>query len=188
MPQWALLEIYNEKQRVPEWSVDQLCSKLQIMVKIREQIKWSNPAERSKPAPQLLSQINKPEATSAFVVGQQKFNQNRQADSNNRKKNEPNACPFCNGRHWANQCERFKSTESRTNRAKQLQLCVRCLKRGHFSKDCTNKRPCYYCRSSGHHQALCNNAQPHQLVATTFTQQQLTIEPAAYNDSCLRCN
>ncbi|VDK61660.1 unnamed protein product [Anisakis simplex] len=126
----------------------------------------TTPNDRNPSYTQSISSPNQ----SSFAAVHSNSNQHRQKANNytSKKKKEPSAYPFCNGRHCGAQCEQFHTVESRRNRAKQhsgKKLCLRCLKKDHFSKDCANKRLCYYCRSSGHHQALCNNAQPRQIVS-----------------------
>ncbi|VDK17705.1 unnamed protein product [Anisakis simplex] len=152
LPQWALLEIYNDKQHADDWNVDQLCAKLQLMVKVRENIKWSHPVERQKS----IGQDKDVESSSAFTITQQQ--QQRGPGIVLNKYNSSGACPFCGGKHWAARCEQYNSAESRTNNAKQQKLCLRCLKKDHIAKDCWSKIPCYYCGKANHHQAFCYEA------------------------------
>ena len=66
------------------------------------------------------------------------------------------SCGFCQGGHWADQCQKVKGLKQRKDYCVDNKLCYNCLKAGHFSNDCNNDRPCYYCHKKGHHQALCN--------------------------------
>lgn len=49
-------------------------------------------------------------------------------------------CFFCAKNHWASQCEAYPTLEDRSKRAKELQLCFRCLMGPHSAKECTYKK------------------------------------------------
>ena len=65
---------------------------------------------------------------------------------------------FCNGDHWNDQCEKYKTAEERKQRLKWN--CYTCLLSGHRAFECVSnvqgKQKCYYCkRRNHHHRSLC---------------------------------
>lgn len=63
-------------------------------------------------------------------------------------------CPLCKGSHAIYQCFRFKtlSIESRIQKAKELKLCMNCLRKGHNGQKCI-LGPCKLC-SKNHNSLL----------------------------------
>ena len=65
-------------------------------------------------------------------------------------------CWFCNGEHWNDNCEKYKTAEER----KQIfnRRCYICLMRGHIAFECLSKKSqsCFCCKRKGHHhRSLC---------------------------------
>lgn len=56
------------------------------------------------------------------------------------------SCPLCKGNHAIFQCSNFKSLsiDTRIQKAKQLKLCMNCLRRGHEQREC-RLGPCTVC-------------------------------------------
>ncbi|KAH7709396.1 Pao retrotransposon peptidase family protein [Aphelenchoides avenae] len=70
-------------------------------------------------------------------------------------------CPLCGqrGHHWAPRCPVFKTSSERIARAKELQFCLLCLRKGHSIGDrkCRARQTtCRFCRNATHHKALCS--------------------------------
>lgn len=65
------------------------------------------------------------------------------------------ACVFCGMDHFNDQCIQYETIEQRSQRAKELLLCHRCLKKGHNEQACRSTRECHYCKSKAHNRALC---------------------------------
>ncbi len=63
-------------------------------------------------------------------------------------------CVFCNGNHFNDQCDTYKSLNERLRRLKLKGLCYMCFNIGHHKRDCTQKLKCVYCKGH-HHRALC---------------------------------
>lgn len=97
-------------------------------------------ADRNKghrPSDSKPNQSSRPSA--AFMVGNAK---------------QPH-CHFCDKlNHWSTDCRTYPKPDDRRERAKQLNLCLKCLSKEHLAKDCTSKRNCYYCKKS-HNSAFC---------------------------------
>ena len=65
-------------------------------------------------------------------------------------------CSYCSGEHYAHECTKYKTVNSRKDRVMALRLCYNCLTPGHSSKTCRSKT-CRTC-SSHHHSSLCFKA------------------------------
>ena len=61
-------------------------------------------------------------------------------------------CRHCTSNHWSE--KKFKSID---DRKKQLKgSCFKCLKEGHYTRDCKSAKRCVYCGEfSVHHPSLC---------------------------------
>lgn len=68
-------------------------------------------------------------------------------------------CFFCAKNHWASECSAYPTLEDRSKRARELQLCFRCLMGAHSAKECTRKKPCIFC-SGEHNSAFCKQKIP----------------------------
>ncbi|VDK67628.1 unnamed protein product, partial [Anisakis simplex] len=64
-------------------------------------------------------------------------------------------CAFCNAAHWHSECRLYSTIQQRNNRARQLNLCFKCLKPGHTTLNCPRSRNCYYCHGP-HNTVLCS--------------------------------
>ena len=69
----------------------------------------------------------------------------------------PYPCWFCEDMgHWATNCPKFPSSQSRKKKAESIGRCTRCLRSGHRANQCPGvNKTCFYCRET-HHQALCD--------------------------------
>ncbi|CAG0921485.1 unnamed protein product [Notodromas monacha] len=63
-------------------------------------------------------------------------------------------CPFCNGRHYATQCQ--LSTDERIHVINTAGLCYNCLGNNHCIDNCHSRINCRKC-GDRHHTALCRN-------------------------------
>ncbi|CAK5045137.1 unnamed protein product [Meloidogyne enterolobii] len=64
-------------------------------------------------------------------------------------------CAFCSDPHYDNQCKKYNNIEKRVERARELKLCLKCLKLGHGANNCKNKIECFHCKDKRHCSALC---------------------------------
>ena len=63
-------------------------------------------------------------------------------------------CRYCNSNHWSDECQNFKSIDERKKQLKGS--CSKCLKEGHYTRDCKSAKQCVYCwEFSVHHRSLC---------------------------------
>jgi hypothetical protein len=89
----------------------------------------------------------------------------------------PPICPFCQGGHWAQHCEKFKTLYERKNIAREKKLCFRCLKPNHVASECQKPAICYNCKYT-HPTAFCRNR------GRKMPQQMNNVfEPSQQNDS-----
>lgn len=65
------------------------------------------------------------------------------------------SCQLCHGMHHMRDCDQYKSPEQKYVRARQLGLCISCLRNRHRSKTCPRARPCRHCKEFGHNSYLC---------------------------------
>ncbi|XP_026324398.1 uncharacterized protein LOC113233488 [Hyposmocoma kahamanoa] len=72
------------------------------------------------------------------------------ADSN--VKRTRRSCIFCDGGHYNDQCNTFKSMEERIKKIGNR--CFKCFQEGHRSKQCQKRIICYHC-TGPHNRALC---------------------------------
>lgn len=65
-------------------------------------------------------------------------------------------CAFCETQtHYSSDCKKYASSEDRKKQASTLELCYKCLGKGHGVKNCRSVKACLNCKK-GHHTALCN--------------------------------
>lgn len=65
-------------------------------------------------------------------------------------------CQFCDGKHYALDCFKYKTIEARRSQTEQRQLCYVCLLKGHRATQCRRyNKKCFLCGRSKHHPALC---------------------------------
>ena len=105
----------------------------------------------SKPPPESIHQEIQKTATAAALV----------SSSGGIK------CDFCGKPHYNDQCKELlaQPLESRFEKIASLQLCFRCLRRGHRKVDCRTNVKCKSCGFMGHNAQTCiktGNQQPRQ--------------------------
>ena len=73
----------------------------------------------------------------------------------------PISCVYCSGNHYSDQCDTYKTGDSRRDRLMKLDRCLACLGPRHRATQCRSKRKCYYCKveNASHHQSICNKRQ-----------------------------
>ncbi|XP_041979470.1 uncharacterized protein LOC121733319 [Aricia agestis] len=88
------------------------------------------------------------------------------------------ACPVCKNKHSIYKCFKFKSfsTPMRIQKAKQLDLCINCLRSGHKERDC-KLGPCRIC--SQRHNSLLHGQQPSSTLDSAASTSSSVVLAAA---------
>lgn len=74
-------------------------------------------------------------------------------------------CELCNGGHGYWQCQRYKTKEQKTQRARELNACLKCYKPGHRVKEC-KRLVCAGCGIPGHAVEKCFRGTGNKTEAT----------------------
>lgn len=86
-------------------------------------------------------------ATIMAVAG---IRENRSGGKSNR------LCIFCNGEHYNDECRSCPDRIARIEKVLKLNLCEKCLRKGHSKAECgTAMKPCFYCKEGYHLRCLC---------------------------------
>ena len=80
--------------------------------------------------------------------------QSQNLPSKQSKSKAKHQCSYCSGEHPAQECNKYKTVQSRKYRILKLRLCFSCLTPGHSSKMCCSTKTCRSCGAS-HHSSLC---------------------------------
>lgn len=80
-------------------------------------------------------------------------------------------CRFCEGKHYSDECQRYKTLESRKQQLKGC--CYICLKGGHTANNCRADKICVYCKKRNHHhRSLCPEKFQHELRETVHLNEE----------------
>ena len=88
-------------------------------------------------------------------VGVNSQSPNQPTKQSKQKSNQ--RCSYCSGEHYAHECNKYKTVNSRKDRFMALRLCYNCLTPGHSSKTCRSTKTCRTC-GLHHHSSLCFKA------------------------------
>jgi len=155
----VVIELNKMKDPKKDWNVETLSQKLGEVVLIKDAYQLSSYAnidseEQTKQRVeqnQHLSHRPRQNNMSAHTFATL-TEEKRKITSDKNSRIYP--CAFCSGQHLNDQCSTYKNLEERKKRVAQNELCFRCLRPGHRSKDCRFNRPCAYCQGN-HNRALC---------------------------------
>lgn len=70
--------------------------------------------------------------------------------------------------HKLANCDKYRTLEDKLKRAKQLRLCLKCLKDDHFSRRCSFQPYCNICNEK-HRTSICSKAKPNAKGAACRT-------------------
>ena len=104
----------------------------------------------SKYPPSINSIAKKPVGSASTATNQ----------SNATSQNKTLTCLLCKGDHRLASCPTFTSSslEERVKVIKQHSCCIRCLSKGHISRDCFSKKKCNVAECTAHHHPLLHGA------------------------------
>ncbi|MCP9264089.1 Integrase core domain containing protein [Dirofilaria immitis] len=153
LPAWILEKIYQQKEQ-ESWSVNklrQLRGELVLRSEEVMRIQSLNTTKNQEPVKSKSKPFSRfiPNETSALTVSIPK------SKAKGIKTKRP--CTFCNKDHWDNVCQVYSTVKQRTERLKELKVCLNCFYNSHKTTDCkSRKRSCFYCKDP-HNTALCEN-------------------------------
>uniref|UniRef100_A0A914XCT4 Integrase catalytic domain-containing protein n=1 Tax=Plectus sambesii TaxID=2011161 RepID=A0A914XCT4_9BILA len=165
LPSAILMELGRYKSPDELWRMDQLRVQLDALVRIREEawqiVQHAPKTEQPSPPPRGETKPGKarntPRAsTDAFAALTSNGSRSEKIPA---KPATLYPCAFCGESHFNDQCVKFPSRESRQEKARERELCFRCLKPGHETRKCRFTRTCIYCQGE-HNRALCTNKGP----------------------------
>ena len=91
-------------------------------------------------------------------------------------------CSYCSGEHYAHECNKYKTVNSRKDRVMALRLCYNCLTPGHSSKTCRSTKTCRTC-GSHHHSSLCFKAHSNSSDASNQNASNSNVSQGKPNQS-----
>ena len=65
-----------------------------------------------------------------------------------------NICPYCDGKHFGDQCRTVTDIPKRKDILKTKRMCFLCTKKNHVANQCKSKKTCYKCKGA-HHTSIC---------------------------------
>ncbi|XP_062582984.1 uncharacterized protein LOC134244753 [Saccostrea cucullata] len=144
LPKETLLQLEIQKGPKEKWTVQKLRELMKNYIKVKES---SEIQASSVPVHE-----EKHTTAEALVISTKdsSFRQSRPPGISGK----PPVCTFCEGRHWTDECRKYRTIEDRKQRLRGK--CFICLKPGHRSKECRVDKACYHCRQTrDHHRSLC---------------------------------
>ena len=75
------------------------------------------------------------------------------------KKLSISTCVFCEQEHKPQNCKNVTNIEARKEILKRKRRCLKCLRLGHFARQCSSRMKCFNC-SRHHHASMCQPRPP----------------------------
>lgn len=96
-------------------------------------------------------------------------------------------CVFCGKVHESKECisARSWSLKERLDKLRELKCCLRCLKPGHFARDCKQFIQCHVCKRS-HHIILCPEIQEKMCESAASTKGSTAVQTTMSTPSCMK--
>ena len=161
LPRWTLTDLAKEKIKTPTMGVKGMWEFLDKSVRLKEEVyKMDKEFSTGEPPKNLFNNKNQWGAPRSQNYPNIRQNSNR---SNFPKQTVMYAfnrekvlkCAFCSEPHYDNQCKKYATIEKRIERARELRLCLKCLKTGHGANFCKEIITCFHCKDKRHCSALC---------------------------------
>ena len=151
LPQTLRLTITRGKDH-HQWNLRDLLEGLEQEVELREE--YNDSARQRNSAGDFRRKIN----VATLYAG------------NTRKAAKETNCAFCLGEHPHEDCRKVQDIEERKQLLFKYGRCFKCLRKGHLSKDCTDRSvTCKHCNCK-HHSAICIASQGNLRMTVTGTQ------------------
>ena len=113
-------------------------------------------------------------------VGVNSQSPNQPTKQSKQKSNQQ--CSYCSGEHYAHECNKYKTVNSRKDRVMALRLCYNCLTPGHSSKTCRSTKTCRTC-GSHHYSSLCFKAHSNSSDASNQNTSNSNVSQGKPNQS-----
>ena len=157
LPKETLLQLEIQKGSRERWTVKKLRDLFKAYVTAKESTELQ--------ASDVDQHAEKHATAEALMVSAKDSRFRGNSGESSGRRNIPSVkspvCSFCDGYHWTDECQKYRTVEDRKQRIKGK--CFICLRPGHRIKDCKVVKPCYHCKESrSHHRSLCPRKFPHQ--------------------------
>ena len=121
-----------------DWSLQQFREAMEKEIRVLEDVPSNNNSAATRP------KSNAPQGKRTHVIAVK-------AD----KLEKPRKCAFCEGPHFASECTKYSTVESRIKYVQENSLCFNCLtsKTHSLVKDCRSSKRCFHC-GKAHHSSL----------------------------------
>jgi hypothetical protein len=161
LPTGVLTKFYEEKKSEAPWAVKDLRKQLGNLVLLREKIGRINAEHSAHAAKDDRAKNNRSPKRPERSQNKPKTENHISSALPVIEKKKPEAkkygCYFCgkNG-HAYFRCTEYSNVNDRWNRAKEMNLCFKCLHSDHRTQECKKDGECYHCGKSEHNSSLCN--------------------------------
>lgn len=187
LPEDVLLQLEIQKGSKEKWCVRSLCTRLNDYVIAREksdkkdlhrerQYSQNNNSQNS------FSKRNQFQGNvSKFQTVSHQFSNRSSAEAlvvtgnDNSQGSYFDKCRFCQGKHWSDECQKYKTIDERKVHLKGC--CFKCLRKGHKSSDCKKGKLCVHCGAlNSHHRSLCPKKFRSGITSVHFSEEQTNSE------------
>lgn len=167
LPSWLITDIYKEKVSREKansdykWSTKDMLDDIESNISLREDVALTqHPVDTRSPAVAGHSSSARHRSPgrprSYKSAGQQQFiGQSSAAFAAVNPPTSAVKCLMCQGLHRMRDCDKYKTAQEKWKRAKDLGLCLACLKPSHFAAICPNVSPCTKCNTKHHPVFFC---------------------------------
>uniref|UniRef100_A0A914H4X4 CCHC-type domain-containing protein n=1 Tax=Globodera rostochiensis TaxID=31243 RepID=A0A914H4X4_GLORO len=175
--------IEKERETGRDWDSESWRRELDQVISVREEVQRcrggredDQPPRRDKRPPFKPH----PETTRSFPA----TNQNRNP-GNNPSRDSGRHCSLCQGPHVPSKCPKYNNPQARSDRLREQNRCLNCLRDGHRITDCPSSSRCSRCTGK-HHFMVCfardvsatTKQRPKQLAKWQFKPQPSNTKPS----------
>ncbi|CAG2197218.1 unnamed protein product [Mytilus edulis] len=167
LPQEVMLQLEIQKGTTEKWCVKSLCARLMDYVVAKERsdksdVQKDRQNSQNNNGANSLSKRNQFQGKfSKFQNGSRQFPNRSTAEAlvvNGNDTSQSSSyfdkCRFCQGKHWSDQCPKYKTIDER--KAQLKGSCYKCFRNTHKSAECKKGKLCVHCGVlNSHHRSLC---------------------------------
>ncbi|CAG2224942.1 unnamed protein product [Mytilus edulis] len=166
LPQ-EVMQLEIQKGTTEKWCVKSLCARLMDYVVAKERsdksdVQKDRQNSQNNNGANSLSKRNQFQGKfSKFQNGSRQFPNRSTAEAlvvNGNDTSQSSSyfdkCRFCQGKHWSDQCPKYKTIDER--KAQLKGSCYKCFRNTHKSAECKKGKLCVHCGVlNSHHRSLC---------------------------------